>query len=64
MPILVFSPQSKTFVAKGNDGKFTPIGPIRIAGQGVINVNGKSPPGPTAISREKPIADNSADTKG
>ncbi|WP_171804949.1 hypothetical protein [Mahella australiensis] len=51
-------------MAKGNDGKFTPIGPIRIAGQGVINVNGKSPPGPTAISREKPIADNSADTKG
>jgi hypothetical protein len=58
MAILVFSPQSKTFVAKGSDGRFAPIGSVRVAGQGIINVNGKATPGPAVIARERPVTES------
>ncbi len=54
MAIMVFSPQSKAFVAKGNDGKFTPMSPIRVSGQGIVDVKGKVKATPKIISREQP----------
>lgn len=55
MAIMVFSPQSKTFVAKGSDGKFTSVGPVRVSGQGIVNVNGKAS-APVILASEKAVA--------
>jgi hypothetical protein len=52
MAILVFSPQSKTFVSKGSDGKFAPTSLIRVSEQGIVNVKGKATE-PAILASEK-----------
>lgn len=50
--ILVFSPQSKTFVPRAPDGKFAPKGPMQLAQQGVVANKPPPAPGPQVIAQQ------------
>lgn len=51
--IVTYSPGSKTFVPRGNDGKWAPKHPgiIETGRPGVVENKPQSPPGPTILKQ-------------
>jgi len=46
-----YSPQSKTFIPRAPDGKYSPKGPVKVNQQGVVGNNQPSSPGITVLTQ-------------
>ncbi|MEX0975046.1 MAG: hypothetical protein WD024_06860 [Bacillota bacterium] len=49
--VLSFSPQSKTYVPRASNGKYSGPGPVKVGGEGVIRNVPVQPLGPTVLSQ-------------